>query len=195
MAWVFQSLPWAPYTRFISTPSESKINNRARIGVVIALFLTLLLYHVFPVVGQLGEANHWWASVLKLYQIATLMVTALFFLRAVDADFLIRGVLRNGYIGGMYRGMSEDYTKSTISTPLEKSEHIEEFQISQTLFSVTLSGCSYLNDGAKKRVASYKGEQFKWDRGKAVFAIEMTTDTTENGVLEFSFQNGSADGV
>ena len=171
------------------------IKDRARIGVVIAFFLTLLLYHVFSVVGQLGEANYWWTSVIKLYQIATLMATALFFLWAVDADFLIRGVLRNDFIGGLYRGKSEDYTKCTSSTPQARSEHIEEFRISQTLFSVTLSGCSYLSDGVEKRVASYKGEQFKWDRGKALFAIEMTTDTTEYGILEFSFQNGSADGV
>jgi hypothetical protein len=171
------------------------IKDRARIGVVIALFLALLLYHMFSVVGQLGEANYWWTSVIRLYQLATLMATTLFFLWAIDADFLIRSVLRNDYIGGIYRGKSEDYTKCTASTPPGRSEHIEEFIISQTLFSVTLSGCSYLSDRPEKRVASYKGEQFKWDRGKAVFAIEMTTDTTEYGVLEFSFHNGSADGV
>lgn len=171
------------------------IKDRARIGAVIALFLALLLYHIFAVVGQLGEARLWWASVMKLYQIAALMVTAFFFLWAIDADFLIRGVLRNDYIGGIYSGKSEDYTKCSGSAPLGRSDHIEEFKISQTLFSATLSGCSYLADGPAERVASYKGEQFKWDHGKAVFAIEMTTDTTEYGVLELSFQNGSADGV
>ena len=171
------------------------IKDRARIGVVVALFCTLLVYHLFSVVGQLGEANHWLTSAMKLYQIATLMATALFFIWAIDAGFLIRGVLRNNYIGGVYKGKSEDYAKCTGSAPPGRSVHIEEFKISQTLFSVTLSGCSYLSDGPKKRVASYKGEQFKWDRGKAVFAIEMTTDTTEYGVLEFSFQNGSADGM
>jgi hypothetical protein len=171
------------------------IKDRARLGVVIALFFTLLLYHMLSVVGQLGEANHWWTSVMKLYQIATLMASTLFFLWAIDADFLIRRVLRNDYIGGIYRGRSEDYAKCTASTPPGRSEHIEEFKISQTLFSVTLSGCSYLADRPENRVASYKGEQFKWDREKAVFAIEMTTDITEYGVLEFSFHNGSADGV
>jgi hypothetical protein len=171
------------------------IKDRARIGVIIVLFLTLLLYHIFSVVGLLGDANHWQANVVKLYQTATLMATALFFLWAIDADILIRSVLRNAYIGGDYKGKSEDYVKCTGSTPAGKIEHFEEFKISQTLFSVTLSGCSYLADGRQNRVASYKGEQFKWDRGKAVFAIEMTTDVTEYGVLEFSFQNGCADGV
>ncbi|WP_144037034.1 hypothetical protein [Synechococcus sp. MW101C3] len=171
------------------------IKDRARIGVAIALFFTLVVYHIFSVVGQLGEANHLPTSIMKLYQIAALMPTALFFVWAIDANFLIRGVLRNNYIGGVYKGKSEDYGKCSGSAPPDRSDHIEEFRISQTLFSVTLSGCSYLADGAKKLVASYKGEQFKWDRGNAVFAIEMTTDTTEYGVLEISFHNESADGV
>lgn len=171
------------------------IKDRARIGVIIALFFTLLVYHIFTVVGQLGEVNHWLTSVKKLYQIAALMATVLFFVWAIDANFLIRGVLQNNYIGGVYMGRSGDYGKFASSALLGGSNHIEKFEISQTLFSVTLYGFSYLTDGPEERVASYKGEQFKWDRGKAVFAIEMTTDTTEYGVLEVSFHGKCADGV
>jgi hypothetical protein len=174
------------------------IKDRAKIGVVISLFFALLLYHIFSIIGQLGEVNNWWESIIELYQIAALIATVLFFLWVIDADFLIRAVLRNAYIGGNYIGNSEDYAKCTDSVHQGRSNHIEKIKISQTLFSVTLSGCSYLSDRPdrpEKRVASYKGEQFMWDRGKAVFAIEMTTDTTEYGVLEFSFQNGTAEGV
>jgi hypothetical protein len=174
------------------------IKDRAKIGVVISLFLALLLYHIFSIIGQLGEANNWWESIIELYQVAALMATILFFLWAIDADFLIRAVLRDTYIGGNYIGNSEDYVKCADSAHQGRSNHIEKINISQTLFSVALSGCSYLPDRPdrpEKRVASYKGEQFMWDRGKAVFAIEMTTDTTEYGVLEFSFQNGIAEGV
>lgn len=171
------------------------IRDRASTGITISFFLALLLYHFFSIAGQLGEANDWRTSVIELYQVAKLMTTALFFLWAVNSDFLVRGVLRNNYIGGSYEGKSEDYTKSTISTSWGRIKHIEEFQISQTLFSASLSGRSFLADGANTRVASYEGELFKWGQGKAVFAIEMTTDTTEYGVLEFTFQNGNANGV
>jgi hypothetical protein len=171
------------------------IKDRAKIGITAALFLTLLLYHIFSVVGQLGDTIHWWTSVMRLYQIASLMATALFFLWAINADFLVRAVLGEDFIGGSYEGRSEGYSKHTDNTASGGDHHIEKFRILQSLFSVRISGCSYLSDKTEKLVASYKGEQFKWDLKKAVFAIEMTTDTTEYGILEVIFHNRSAGGM
>ena len=104
------------------------IRDRAKIGIVSSLFLALLVCHGLSVVGQMGDATHWWISARQLYQLASLIVTLLFLLLVVDADFLIRAVLRSNYIGGIYKGKSEDYTKVTYRTSPGRNAHIERFK-------------------------------------------------------------------
>jgi hypothetical protein len=155
-----------------------------RTALIICLLLSLLAYHL---IGALIEPNLSRAF-YDVYKIAQITVTGILFFLLVYSSFATKIFLRDKYISGTYRGESLHYRDTSSQEP-----HIELFTIKQNLFDAQITGKS-LKKESKELVSLWNAKLYRVEGNTFYFAMELSTEKIEFGVLQTNFENGKVHG-
>jgi len=162
-------------------PSENKI----KIALLLALSLSLGLYHAIEILTP----NSATGALLSLIRIAQVTSTAVLFLAFLYWPPMVRQLLGESYIGGIWKGESEVEVSTDVFEPSAK----EEFEISQSLFHTILTGRSYDESGKVKSI--WTARLYRVEGLRYWFAMELNTSDAEVGVLQFSKHKERLDGL
>jgi len=141
-------------------------------GLYVALFISLLLYHLTSVFKSKFVSPV--SDIFSLADLVQIAITILVFSLVVYNKLVIRLILRNEYIDGEYEGTSQALNK-----PLPQPG-IERFVISQNLFEVSITGKSFEGD---RLLSTWTGRLFKREGNTYYFGLELSTTVREFGVL------------
>jgi hypothetical protein len=169
-----------------------ELKSQIKLALVITLFLSIIVYHIFDYFYiDLSKASS--ISFLNIYKTSQLTVTAALFVVLAYTKWIARLLLRESYIGGHYKGLSNDYKycKDGKGSDVKPTTNIELFTIGQNVFDTRITGWSWKNQsGQIKLVSTWEGRLVKQEGNTFVFAVELTTDSGEYGILKATF-NGT----
>jgi hypothetical protein len=158
-----------------------------RTALIICLLLSLLAYHL---IGALIEPNLSRAF-YDVYKIAQITATGVLFFLLVYSSFATKIFLGDKYIAGTYSGESSHYGDE--EQPVQK-HNIEWFTIKQNLFDAQITGKSLKNTEAKELVSLWNAKLYRVEGSTFYFAMELSTEKSEFGVLKTNIENGEVYG-
>lgn len=182
---------------FINDEDEV-LNSKSNIklALVVALFLSICVYHIFDYYYANFTKNSP-GAIFHIYKSVQLGVTASFFVVIAYTKALARILLRESYIGGSYKGYSNDYnySRETKTCNLNSRKMIEIFVITQNIFDTRITGFSWDKDeDTYKLISTWEGNLVKHEGHTFVFAVDLTTSSGEYGIIKATFNNSEVHG-
>lgn len=178
---VFRGIHQISHSSETLMPSENKI----KLALLLALSLSLMSYHAMEAFVPISLPT----NAMALLKIAQLVSTAILFLAFLYWPPLVRFLLGQAYIGGIWRGDSEVETSPEVFEVSAK----EEFEINQSVFQTVLTGRSYDTHGKVKSI--WTARLYRVEGLRYWFAMELNTSDAEVGVLQFSKHESRLDGL
>lgn len=157
-----------------------------RTALTICLFLSLFSYHLLAALIKPDPSG----AYFDVFKIAQITVTLVVFFLLVNSELLSRVFLRDKFIGGAYEGESKAYRRTEPQAP---DNHVEVFVITQNLFEAQVSGKSLKKDSGEL-ISLWSGRLFRVEGNRFYFAVELSTEKGEFGVLQASFDGDKVHG-
>lgn len=161
--------------------------DKMRLALIVIAIGAMLLYHSSN--SLLPEAERDAFLVMKISQVVVISVLSIFFLYSKWVTKLLGGA----YVGGCYKGESEQYDVSQRSDECVAEGIVEpkrslDFIVRQNLFETNINGSSFEFE-TRNLISTWRGKAFEVSNELHVFAIVLTSSRGEYGMLQASFKN------
>ena len=151
-----------------------------RTALALCLLISLLAYHLINVLIKPSSSQ----AILDTLKIAQIAAAGILFFLLVYNKAITWIFLRDKFIAGHYVGQSVAYRDASGEEP---KPHIEVFTVTQNLFEAQISGLSFHRD-TERFISRWTGRLFRVENNAFYFAIELSTEKTEFGVIQASFE-------
>lgn len=147
---------------------------------IIILISDYLIEYQLPVLREVSKL-----SIRGIYFTISIIASVFVSIFLMKWKPLVKYFLDEQYIAGKYTGISKPPEN-------EEIEHNETLVIKQTLIGTTISGRSNIS---QNNFTTWEGILFKVENSSFLFAISLTTDPFEYGILSLQFFDNSFHGI
>lgn len=161
------------------------IFNQSKVWLTLVIFLTILTYHLLEILSPdtLGGS---YSSIFALIKLSTIAVFLYFLIRSEVLTKLLYYLFKWDFIGGKYKGKS-------VKKLVKNEERDISFTIKHSFIETIILGVSYDKD--KKQVSSWSGPLFKIDSHDYCFALYLSGDYGEYGILKLTFDKSESNNI
>jgi len=157
-----------------------------RTALTLCLLISLIGYHLLNVLVTSSLEEDY----LDLLKVAQITAAGVLFFLLVYSKIITKIFLRDKFIAGHYVGQSVAYRDPNVSDP---KPSIEIFTITQNLFEAQISGLSFKSD-TEEFTSRWTGRLFRVENNAFYFAIELSNEKTEFGIIQANFDKAGAHG-
>lgn len=163
--------------------------TRIRFYLILGIFTSLFVFAFANILkDKFGGDKSMIDFVNSVWGLTSAIVGGLLSIVLIENKYIVKLILGDKYISGIYEGESKTTVTENVSKVRETNavdfKHIEKFEIKQSLLGATISGHS---SDANNAISSWEGVLFREQGRTFIFAVEISADEPEYGVLSLSF--------